>query len=37
MPIAKQVVDQHGGRIEIDTEIDKGTTFNIYLPAKPVG
>ena len=36
MPIAKQVVDQHGGRIEIDTEIDKGTTFNIYLPAKPV-
>ncbi len=37
MPIAKQVVDQHGGRIEINTEIDKGTTFNIYLPAKPVG
>ena len=37
MPIAKQVVDQHGGRIEIDTEIDKGTTFNIYLPAKPIG
>jgi len=37
MPIAKQVVDQHGGRIEIDSEIDKGTTFNIYLPAKPVG
>lgn len=36
MPIAKQVIDQHGGRIEIDTEIDKGTTFNIYLPAKPV-
>jgi nitrogen-specific signal transduction histidine kinase len=36
MPIAKQVVDQHGGRIEIDTEIGKGTTFNIYLPAKPV-
>ncbi|MHC5060831.1 MAG: GAF domain-containing sensor histidine kinase [Planctomycetota bacterium] len=37
MPIAKQVVDQHGGRIEIDTELGKGTTFNIYLPAKPVG
>ena len=36
MPIAKQVIDQHGGRIEIDTEMGKGTTFNIYLPAKPV-
>ncbi len=37
MPIAKQVIDQHAGRIEIDTEIGKGTTFNIYLPAKVIG
>ncbi len=36
MPIAKQVVDQHNGRIEIQTELGKGTTFEVYLPAKPV-
>ena len=36
MPIAKQVIDQHAGRIEIETEIGKGTTFNVLLPAKLV-
>ena len=36
MPIAKQIIDQHNGRIEIETEQGKGTTFNIYLPAKTV-
>ena len=36
MPIAKQVVDQHSGRIEIQTELGKGTTFEVYLPTKPV-
>ena len=35
MPIAKQIIDQHNGRIEIETEQGKGTTFNIYLPVKP--
>ena len=34
MPIAKQVIDQHGGRIEIETEVGRGTTFNVFLPAK---
>jgi len=37
MPIAKQVIDQHGGRIEIETEVGRGTTFNVFLPAKVVG
>ncbi len=36
MPIAKQVIDQHSGRIEIDTEIGKGSTFRVYLPANVV-
>ena len=36
MPIAKQVIDQHGGRIEIDTKVGRGSTFNIFLPAKTV-
>lgn len=33
MPIAKQVVDQHKGRIEIESELEKGATFNVILPA----
>lgn len=33
MPIAKQVIDQHGGRIDIDSLPSRGTTFTIYLPA----
>ncbi len=36
MPIAKQVVEQHNGRIEIDTKIGKGSTFRVYLPARIV-
>jgi signal transduction histidine kinase len=27
------IVEQHGGRIDVTTEIDQGTTFTIYLPA----
>jgi PAS domain S-box-containing protein len=30
------IVGQHGGHIGVDTEVDKGTTFTIYLPALPV-
>lgn len=36
MPIAKQVVDQHNGRIEIESEEGKGATFRVYLPAKVI-
>jgi len=32
MPIAKQIIDQHNGTIEIDSEVGQGTTFTIYLP-----
>lgn len=37
MPIAKQIVDQHNGRIEIESEEGKGATFRVFLPAKVVG
>lgn len=30
--IAKQVVDRHGGRIWVETEVGKGTTFFVALP-----
>ena len=32
MPIAKQIVDQHKGKIEIDTKQGQGTTFRVILP-----
>lgn len=31
-----KVVALHGGRIEVLSEIDKGTTFNVYLPLRQV-
>ena len=36
MPLAQQIVQQHKGKIDIDTEHGKGTTFTITLPAKTI-
>ncbi len=30
--IAKNIVEQHGGKIEVSSEINRGTTFTIHLP-----
>jgi signal transduction histidine kinase len=35
MAIAKSTVDAHGGRIWLESEAGKGTTFHILLPKKP--
>jgi signal transduction histidine kinase/CRP-like cAMP-binding protein len=33
MAIVKKVIDDHNGKIEIDSEMGKGTTIRIFLPA----
>jgi PAS domain S-box-containing protein len=33
LTIAYSVIDKHGGFIDVDSELGKGTTFRIYLPA----
>ncbi len=37
LAIAKKIVDAHKGYISLESEIDAGTTFNIYLPKDPTG
>jgi signal transduction histidine kinase len=32
LAIVKRVVEGHGGRITVDSEVGKGTTFSIFLP-----
>lgn len=36
LPIVAQIITQHDGRILVESELDKGTTFTVYLPANPV-
>jgi signal transduction histidine kinase len=33
LSIVKQIVEMHGGHVELDTALDRGTTFSVYLPA----
>lgn len=32
LPIVKKIVDLHQGKIDVESEVNKGTTFTVYLP-----
>ncbi len=34
LPIAHRILEEHGGRIAIESHVGKGTTVSIFLPAK---
>jgi hypothetical protein len=35
LPITRQVIEEHGGRMEAESEEGKGSRFTFYLPVKP--
>jgi len=35
LAIVHKIVMMHGGRIEVESEVDQGTTFTVYLPLNP--
>jgi signal transduction histidine kinase len=35
LSIAYGIIKEHKGRIEVESKVDMGTTFSIYLPINP--
>jgi two-component system, sporulation sensor kinase E len=33
LSVTYSIIQDHGGKIEVDSELGKGTTFSVYLPA----
>lgn len=36
LPIVQKIVDHHGGRVEVRSEVGKGTCFVVWLPLNPL-
>ena len=37
LPVAKKLVEEHGGSIHVESEPGRGTEFTLLLPARPAG
>ena len=37
LPISRDIVERHGGRIEVHSNVGRGSTFTVVLPATPLG
>jgi signal transduction histidine kinase len=35
LAVTRRIIDDHAGRITVESEVGKGTTFRIYLPSDP--
>jgi signal transduction histidine kinase len=35
LAIVSKIVDEHGGRIAVESETGKGSVFRVYLPLQP--
>jgi signal transduction histidine kinase len=34
LSITKRIIEEHGGRIDVESKVGNGTIFKIYLPLK---
>jgi signal transduction histidine kinase len=35
LSICQHIIEAHSGRIEVQSQLGKGTTFSVYLPSRP--
>jgi signal transduction histidine kinase len=36
LPVARRLIEEHGGRIEVHSEVGRGTDFTVVLPCEPL-